>query len=356
MLDKLLPLEKKYNQVQDQLMEASTTGDNQKVMEYNKELSRMQKTYELIQQYKKYHTQQKDAEEIIQEWGDSDMVDMALEEKAEAQEELEKIEQKLTIELMPKDPNDDKDIFLEIRPAAGWDEAGLFAGELLKMYLWYAQNKWRKAEIVEESLSDVWGLKFAMVKISGESVYSVLKFESGVHRVQRIPDTESQGRVHTSTVTVAVMPEAKDIDIQLDPNDVEMDTLAASSSWWQNANKNQTGVRLRHIPSGVIVMIADSKSQLQNKDKARSILKAKLYQVELDKKMKEEKDLRGNQIGTGDRSEKIRTYNFPQDRVTDHRIKESWSNIPSILTGNIQEIIDKMVIENQNILLQESEK
>lgn len=356
MLDKLIPIENKYNEIQGALMEASTAGDTKKVIEYNKELSRMQKAYDLIQQYKKYHTQLQDAQEIIDMWDDADMTAMAYEEKSQAQAHLEDIEKALTIELLPKDPNDDKNIFLEIRPAAGWDEAGLFAAELLKMYLAYAQTKWRKTEIVEEAMNDVGGLKFAMVKISGESVYSVLKFESWVHRVQRIPDTESQGRVHTSTVTVAVMPEAEDVDINLNPADVEMDTMAASSSWGQNANKNQTGVRLRHIPSWLIVLIADSKSQLQNKEKARAVLKARLYQIELDKKMATEKDLRGTQIGTGDRSEKIRTYNFPQDRVTDHRIKESWSNIPAIMAGDIQDIVDKMILENQAALLQQSEK
>jgi peptide chain release factor 1 len=356
MLSKLTPIQEKYQQIQDDLMNASTTGDTKKVIEYNKELSRMQKAYDLIQEYVKYHNQLQDAQEMIDIGDDAEMTAMAHEERTQAQIKLEELEKALTIELLPKDPNDDKNIFLEIRPAAWGDEAGLFAAELLKMYLSYAQTKWRKAEIVEEAMNDVGGLKFAMVKISGESVYSVLKFESGVHRVQRIPDTESQGRVHTSTVTVAVMPEAEDVDINLNPADVEMDTMAASSAGWQNANKNQTGVRLRHIPSWLIVTIADTKSQLQNKEKARAVLKARLFQLEMDKKMAAEKDLRGTQIGTGDRSEKIRTYNFPQDRVTDHRIKESWSNIPAIMTGDIQSIIDKMIIENQNILLQKTEK
>ena len=190
-----------------------------------------------------------------------------------------------------------------------------------------------------------------MVKIAGNNVYSLMKFESGVHRVQRIPDTESNGRVHTSTVTVAIMPEAEDVDIQIDPKDISMDTYAASSSGGQNANKNQTGVRLHHLPTGLIVNIWDSKSQMQNKEKAFAVLKSRLYQIELEKKQAEEKSLRGNQIGTGDRSEKIRTYNFPQDRVTDHRIHESWSNLPNIMLGNIDDIIGKMVLENQTMLL-----
>ena len=224
------------------------------------------------------------------------------------------------------------------------------------MYLGYAAKKGWKAEIVEEQLSDIGGIKFVMVKVSGNKVYSIMKFESGVHRVQRIPETESQGRVHTSTVTVAIMPEAEDIDFVIDPKDVEMDTYAASSSGGQNANKNQTGVRLRHLPSGLIVNIGDSKSQLQNKDKARSVLKARLYQIEMDKKTAETKTLRGDQIGNGDRSEKIRTYNFHQDRITDHRIHQSWSNIPVFMTGEIQDMIDALVMENQTRLLAESMK
>jgi peptide chain release factor 1 len=255
---------------------------------------------------------------------------------------------------LPTDPNDDKNIYLEIRPAAWWDEAWLFAAELLKMYLGYAVKKWWKTEIVEEQLSDIGWIKFVMVKFSGEKVYSLMKFECGVHRVQRIPDTESQWRVHTSTVTVAIMPEVEDVDVKIDMKDIEMDTYAASSAGWQNANKNQTGVRIHHKPSGLIVNIGDSKSQLQNKEKAFAVLKARLYQIEMDKKMEKEKTLRWDQIGTWDRSEKIRTYNFPQDRITDHRIHESWSNLPSILMGNLDDIMEKMVLENQTRQLKEA--
>jgi peptide chain release factor 1 len=245
---------------------------------------------------------------------------------------------------------------LEIRPAAGGDEAWLFAAELLKMYLGYATKQWWKPEIVEEQLSDIGGVKFVMVKISGNNVYSIMKFESWVHRVQRIPETESQGRVHTSTVTVAIMPEVEDIDFQVDPKEVEMDTYAGSSAWGQNANKNQTWVRLRHLPSGLIVDIWDSKSQIANKEKAWSVLKARLYQIELDKKQAEQKTLRWDQIWSGDRSEKIRTYNYPQDRITDHRIHQSWSNLPVCLTGQIDDMINALVLENQTRLLQESMK
>jgi peptide chain release factor 1 len=356
MLDKLANIEKRYLDLREQSMNSEIISDQKRSITINKEISSMQNMYDLIQEYRKYEIQIQGAKEIINNEGDTEMLEMAKEELKEWEQQLNIIDQKIKVELLPKDPNDDKNIFLEIRPAAGWDEAGLFAAELLKMYLWYAAKKWWKAEIVEEQLSDIGGIKFVMVKISGNKVYSIMKFESGVHRVQRIPATESQGRVHTSTVTVAIMPEAEDIDFVIDPKDVEMDTYAASSSGGQNANKNQTGVRLRHIPSGLIVNIGDSKSQLQNKDKAWSVLKARLYQIEMDKKTAETKTLRGDQIGNGDRSEKIRTYNFPQDRITDHRIHQSWSNIPVFMTGEIEDMINALVLENQSRLLQESMK
>jgi len=356
MLDKLANIEKKYLDLRDQMMDPEIISDTKKSIQLSKELSSLQEIYDLYQEYKKAYQQKKEAQEMIDTEQDSEMLEMAKEQLKESETIINDLDQKIKVALLPKDPNDDKNIFLEIRPAAGGDEAGLFAAELLKMYLGYAMKKWWKAEIVEEQLSDIGGIKFVMVKISWNSVYSIMKFESGVHRVQRIPATESQGRVHTSTVTVAIMPEAEDIDFKIDPKEVEMDTYAASSSGGQNANKNQTGVRLRHIPSWLIVNIWDSKSQLQNKDKAWSVLKARLYQIEMDKKTAETKSLRGDQIGNGDRSEKIRTYNYPQDRITDHRIHQSWSNLPVFMTGEIEDMINALVLENQTRLLQESMK
>lgn len=347
MLEKLEQIEKTYEEIHQQLMDPEILADQKRLIELNKKSQSLQESYDLYQEYKKYAGQKKEAEEIIGQENDKDMAEMAQDQLSEANDKLDEIESKLKIALLPKDPNDDKNIFLEIRPAAGGDEAGLFAAELLKAYMLYAQKKWRKSEIIEQVYNDVGGVKFAMVKMSGDHVYSQMKFESGVHRVQRIPATESQGRVHTSTITVAIMPEVENIEFHIDPNDVQMDTYAASSAGGQNANKNQTWVRLHHTPTGTIVTIGDSKSQMQNKEKARSVLKARLYQIDLDKKTEEERKVRWDQIGGGDRSEKIRTYNFPQDRVTDHRIKESRGNIPGIMLGEFDDIISALVMSHQ---------
>jgi len=308
--------------------------------------------YDIIQRYKKFDWELKEAEEILKSESDNDLLDMAKEQLVNARIELEKVNKELEVALLPKDPNDDKNIYLEIRPAAWGDEAWLFGTELFRMYMAFAQKKWWKAEIVDEQMSDIWWVKFVMVKISWEKVYSMMKFESWVHRVQRIPDTESCWRVHTSTVTVAIMPEVDDVDIVIDPKDITIDTYAASSAGWQNANKNQTWVRIHHNPTWLIVNIWDTKSQLKNKEKAFQILKARLFQLEEDKKEAEQKSIRWNQIWNWDRSEKIRTYNYPQDRITDHRIHCSWSNIPAVLMWDMDAIFEKLILENQAKLME----
>ena len=356
MIEKLNWIIEKYEELMAKSISPEVIADPKESIKINKEISNMQERYDLAKEYTTIWNQLEEAKEILNNESDEEMLEIAKEQKKDSEEKLTEVESKLKIALLPQDPNDDKNIFLEIRPAAWWDEAALFGAELLKMYLAFSQKKWWKPEIVEEQLTDIWGVKFVMVKISWDKVYSLMKFESGVHRVQRIPETESQGRVHTSTVTVAIMPEVDDVSIYIDPKDVTMDTYAASSSWWQNANKNQTWIRLHHIPTGIIVDIGDSKSQIKNKEKAFEVLKSRLYQIELDKQQKEQKELRWNQIGTWDRSEKIRTYNFPQDRITDHRIHKSWSNIPVILAGELDDVLNSLVVENQAMLLEKVEK
>lgn len=351
MFDKLYEIEKNYLQLREQLYDPEISTDTKKSIEIGKKLSELEEVYEIFQHYKKYTSEYNEAKSLMIQETDSDMLDLAKEQLNNAEKMIQDLEAQIKVALLPKDPNDDKNIFLEIRPAAGGDEAGLFGSELMRMYMMYAQKKKWQTDIIEHQYSDIWGLKFVMIKISGHKVYSLLKFESWVHRVQRIPDTEANGRVHTSTVTVAIMPEVDDVDIHIDMNDIVMDTYAASSSGWQNANKNQTWVRLHHNPSGLIVTIGDSKSQLQNKEKAFMVLKARLYQIEIDKKQATSREIRGNQIWQWDRSEKIRTYNFPQDRLTDHRVKLSWSNLPVIMAGEIDDIVQSMVVENQTLLL-----
>ncbi len=351
-LKKIEEIQKKYQQLKNELLQASENNQIDKIISLNKQISELENLNNLVQTYKKYHNQLIEAQQLLEEEQDQELIDLAKAQYEEAQQNLQTLEKEIKIHLLPKDPNDERNIYLEIRPAAGGDEAALFASELLRMYLRYAERQGRKTEIIEHSQSDIWGTKFAVVKISGDKVYSKLKFESGVHRVQRIPETESWGRIHTSTVTVAVLPEIDDVDIDIKEEDLEMDTFAASSAGGQHANKNETGVRITHKPSGLVVTVSDSRSQLQNKEKALRILKAKLYQLEEEKKTKELKEARLNQIWSGDRSEKIRTYNFPQDRVTDHRIKKSWSNLPDILDGNIDDIVQSLIVENQTKLLQ----
>ncbi len=355
MLEKLKKIADKYEQLQEQQYDPALSSDPQKAMKINRELRSLEDSYKLFKEIESATHQLNEAKDILANESDPEMLELAKIQLAEAEAALDWMDQKVQVALLPQDPNDDKNIFLEIRPAAGGDESGLFAAELMRMYLRYAERSGWKAEIIDHETTDIGWLKFAMIKISWEKVYSKLKFESGVHRVQRIPATESQWRVHTSTVTVAVMPEVDDVEINIDPNDVEMNTFAASSSGGQNANKNQTWVRLIHRPTGLIVMGQDSKSQLQNKENARKVLRVRLYQLELDKQIQEQKEKRFDQIGTGDRSEKIRTYNFPQDRLTDHRVKQSRSNLPMIMDGDIEDIINAMILENQTKLLESSE-
>ena len=355
MFDKLKNIKEKYEKLQKQLYDPQTTSNIQKTIKIQKEISQIEEIYNLYKKWLNIQDQIKEAKQILETEDDKEILQLAKEQLSEAEEKKENIEKQLKIALLPKDPNDDKNIFMEIRPAAWWDEAWLFAAELLRMYLRYAEKKWWKATIEEEQLTPAWSLKFALVKITGDKVYSKLKYESWVHRVQRIPVTESWWRIHTSTATVAILPEVDDIDFKLNMEEIQIDTFAASSAWWQHANKNETWIRVHHLPTWIIVTCNDWRSQLQNKEKALSVLKSKLYQMELEKQQQQLREQRLYQLGTGDRSEKIRTYNYPQDRVTDHRIKKSWWNLPAILDWDLDPIIEELIIEDQSKLLSSTE-
>jgi peptide chain release factor 1 len=271
---------------------------------------------------------------------DPELREMAKEELAQLRPRVEPAEEQLKVHLVPRDPNDEKDVILEIRAGAGGDEAGLFAAELLRMYLRYAERHGWRSEVADLSAGNVGGIKDVTVNVAGDAVYSRLKYESGVHRVQRVPATEAQGRIHTSTVTVAVMPEAEDIDVQVNPADIEMDVFRSTGSGGQSVNTTDSAVRLTHKPTGLIVKCQQEKSQLKNRNMAMRMLRAKLYEIELEKQRSARDAARKSQVGTGDRSEKIRTYNFPQDRLTDHRINYTRHNLPAVMDGDVDDVVE----------------
>jgi len=353
MFDKLEALKNKYEELEKQLYSPEVSSNVDKSIEISKQINELKEVYNLYMQWKQADNEIKEAKDIIENEDDEEMVEIAKEQLVDANKRKDELEEKLKIALLPKDENDDKNIYMEIRPAAGGDESALFAEELMRMYMRYAEKQGWNSSIEDIQYNDIGGIKFAMIKIAGDKVYSKLKYESWVHRVQRIPKTESQWRIHTSTVTVAVLPEVEEVvDYDLDPNEIEIDFYAASSAGWQHANRNKTWVRLHHKPTWIIVSVWDSRSQLQNKEKAFNVLKAKLLQIEKEKQAAEQRQNRLYQVWTGDRSEKIRTYNFPQDRVTDHRIKKSYSNLPAIMDWEIDQIINDLIVEDQARLMQ----
>ncbi len=347
MFDKLEDLVARYDVVLESLNDPEVTGDQQKYRELMKEQSDLAPIVEKYQEYKNAKQAVEDSLEMLEIETDEEMKELAKEELATAKEDIERIEGELKILLIPKDPADDKNVIVEIRAGAGGDEAALFAAEIYRMYVHYAEGRAWRVETMEVEEIGIGGMKSVSFMVTGKGAYSVLKYESGVHRVQRVPETESGGRIHTSTITVAVMPEAEEVDVQIDDKDIRIDVMRASGNGGQCVNTTDSAVRLTHFPSGIVVYSQTEKSQLQNKAKAFALLRAKLYDIEMQKAHDAEAELRKSQVGTGDRSEKIRTYNFPQGRVTDHRIGLTLYKLDKIMNGDIQEIIDACIAADQ---------
>ena len=347
MFDRLDDLLIRYEELMEELNSPDVAMDQNRFRKLMKEQSDLTPLVEAYREYKKAKETVEDSLMLLEEETDEEMRELAKEELADAKKRIEELEQELKILLLPKDPNDDKNVIVEIRAGAGGDEAALFASELYRMYVHYAERQRWKVEMINVSESGIGGMKEVEFMITGQGAYSKLKYESGVHRVQRVPETESGGRIHTSTATVAIMPEAEEFDVVIDDKDIRIDVMRASGNGGQCVNTTDSAVRLTHIPTGIVIYSQTEKSQLQNKEKAFRLLRSKLYDMELEKRQNEEAEARRSQIGTGDRSEKIRTYNFPQGRVTEHRIKLTLYRIDSIMNGDIQEIIDSLIAADQ---------
>lgn len=347
MFDKLDDLIIHYEELMRTLNEPDVAENQTRFRKLMKEQSDLAPIVDAYQEYKQANQDIDDSVMMLEEESDEEMREMAKEELADARKRVETLEQELKILLLPKDPNDDKNIILEIRAGAGGDEAALFASELYRMYGNYAADHNWKVEMISLNENGIGGFKEVVAMVSGKGAYSKLKYESGVHRVQRVPETESGGRIHTSTATVAVMPEAEEVDVQIDMNDCRIDVMRASGSGGQCVNTTDSAVRLTHMPTGIVIYSQTEKSQLQNKDKAMRLLRSKLYDLELEKKQSAEAEERRSQVGTGDRSEKIRTYNFPQGRVTEHRIKLTLYKLDAIMNGDIHELIESLIAADQ---------
>ena len=351
MFDRLEDLLIRMEEILSELQEPDVASDQNRFRKLMKEQNDLSPIVEAYKEYKACKQAIEDSLQMLEEESDEEMRELAKEELNGSKARVEELERELKILLLPKDPNDDKNVIVEIRAGAGGDEAALFAAEIYRMYLHYAESRRWKVELVECEEIGIGGMKNVTFMINGSGAYSVMKYESGVHRVQRVPETESGGRIHTSTITVAVIPEAEEVDVQIDEKDIRSDVMRASGNGGQCVNTTDSAVRLTHYPTGIVIYSQTEKSQLQNKDKAFALLRAKLYDLECQKQHDAEAEARKSQIGTGDRSEKIRTYNFPQGRVTDHRIGLTLYKLDKIMNGDIQEIIDACIAADQSAKL-----
>ncbi|CAM3458311.1 peptide chain release factor 1 [Marinicrinis lubricantis] len=355
MLDKLQAVADRYEKISELLCDPDVTNDTKRLRELSKEQSNMQETYDAYQEYKQVMEQHESAKSMLAEKLDDEMRELVKMELEELSERKEQLEERLKVLLLPKDPNDDKNVIVEIRGAAGGDEAALFASDLFKMYTRYADMQGWKTEIMEASESDLGGFKEIIFMVKGNGAFSKLKYESGAHRVQRVPETESGGRIHTSTATVAVLPEAEEVEVDISEKDIRVDTFCSSGPGGQSVNTTKSAVRLTHIPTGIVVSCQDGKSQNSNKEMAMRVLRARIYD-----KIRQEEEAkyaseRKSKVGTGDRSERIRTYNFPQSRVTDHRIGLTLHKLDQVLAGDMDEIISALTIATQAELMEQAQ-
>ncbi|MDT0001543.1 peptide chain release factor 1 [Listeria cossartiae subsp. cayugensis] len=352
MYDRLQAVEDRYDELNELLSDPDVVSDPKRLRDLSKEQSGITATVEAYREYKNVNEQINETKELLGEKLDDEMREMAKEEFAELQKEKTDLEERLKLLLVPKDPNDDKNVILEIRGAAGGDEAALFAGDLFRMYSKYAESRGWKVEIMDANPTGIGGYKEIIAMMNGNDAFSRMKYENGAHRVQRVPETESGGRIHTSTATVAILPEAEEVEIELHDKDIRTDTFASTGAGGQSVNTTMSAVRLTHIPTGIVVSMQDERSQLKNKDKAMKVLRARVYD-KFEREAREEYDAnRKSAVGTGDRSERIRTYNYPQNRVTDHRIGLTIQKLDQIMEGKLDEIIDALILEDQTSKLE----
>ena len=354
MQDRLAAVEDRFEEIQRTMADPEVAVDYARIQALAKEQASIKTLVELARQYRQFNGEIAEVTAMIREESDEDMTALAREELAELEERLEKVETSLRVELIPKDPNDGKNVIMEIRAGAGGDEAGLFAADIYRMYNRYAQRRGWTTDVIDANQTGLGAIKEIVFEIKGKDAYSRLKYESGAHRVQRIPVTESNDRIHTSVATVAVMPEAEEVDIEIDPDDLQIDIFHSSGHGGQNVQKVATAVRITHKPTGVVAICQDERSQFKNKEKAMAVLRARLLAAEVERQQKERSDFRRSQVGTGDRSERVRTYNFPQSRITDHRIGLTIHSLEQALDGDIDVLIDGLVEREEALALEDA--